>query len=235
MPTREQLEAKFRRLGIDFANPGFYDSAEFRAVEHGDPTFLNSYAQYVQRLTLPPEYLERARTVVRNTAEFLYHELVADGRRGACVDISSAMLRFLERQGIWCHVVCGGLRVEFPAGSRIRPKWFYPLMRNNHTFTGHAWIYAPPFRLVDLSVSLQPYPPEQQRYLSGYTMVEQCHQPPTQTTIRDLMENELVEDFVRDNRRMPTMDDLTPALREFMREFPRTNLSETTFASHTRL
>jgi hypothetical protein len=102
------------------------------------------YAEYVQTLEPSAEYLDHARIVVRDTAEFLYNELVADGRKGACVDISGVVLRLLERQGIWCHVVCGGVRVEFPAESGIRTRRFYPLMhRDNHAFTGHAWIYAP--------------------------------------------------------------------------------------------
>lgn len=220
MRTRRQLENTFRRLGIDFANPGFCETSEFQAVERDDPTFLKFYAMYVRQLQLSPEYIERARAVIQDTAEFLYGELVADGRRGACVDISGLILRFLERQGIWCHVTCGGLKIQFPAESGIQPKWFFPLMhRDNNAFTGHAWIYAPPFTVVDISISLQPYPAEQQRLLHGYNLIEGCNHPPDAATIGDLMEPELVEEFVRDRRRMPTMNDLTPELRQFLRDF----------------
>jgi hypothetical protein len=220
MRTRRQLENTFRRLGIDFANTGFCETPEFQAVERDDPTFLKFYAMYVRQLQLSPEYIERARNVIQTTADFLFHELVADGRRGACVDISGLILRFLERQGIWCHVTCGGLKIQFPAESGIGPKWFFPLMhRNNNAFTGHAWIYAPPYKVIDISVSLQPYPAEQQRFVRGYNLAEECHQSPDATTIRDLMEPELIEEFVRDHRRMPTMNDLMPELRQFMRDF----------------
>jgi hypothetical protein len=219
MPTREQLERTFRRLGIDFSRPGFCDTPEFQAVERRDPAFLNSYAMYVRRLALPAEYLEQARTVIRTTADFLHAELVADGRLGACVDISGAILRFLEHQGIWCHVTCGGLKIQFPEGSGIRPKWFFPLMLRNAVFTGHAWIYAPPYTVVDISVSLQPYPEEQRHYLNGCNFTEECDQPPDAVTIRDLMEPELIEAFVRDRRRLPTMNDLEPHLTEFMGDF----------------
>jgi hypothetical protein len=220
MRTRRQLENTFRRLGIDFANPGFCDTPEFQAVERDDPTFLKFYAMYVRQLQLSPEYIERARAVIQNTADFLFHQLVADGRRGACVDISGLILRFLERQGIWCHVTCGCLKIQFPAESGLRPKWFFPLMhRDNNAFTGHAWIYAPPFTVVDISVSLQPYPEEQQRLLHGYNLVETCNRPADAATIADLMEPELVEQFVRDRWRMPTMNDLTPELRQFLRDF----------------
>jgi hypothetical protein len=33
MPTREELEAEFERLGIDFGKPGFYDTAAFQRAE----------------------------------------------------------------------------------------------------------------------------------------------------------------------------------------------------------
>ncbi len=95
MPTREELENMFRGLGIDFATPGFCDTPEFQAVERNNPAFLKSYADYVQKLELSAEYIDRARAVVRDTAQFLYNQLVADGRRGACVDISGVVLRFL--------------------------------------------------------------------------------------------------------------------------------------------
>src|SRR2546422_7438954 len=227
MPTREELENIFRRHGIDFTNPGFCDSREFQAVERNNPVFLKSYAEYVQKLDLLAEYLEHARTVVRDTAEFLYNQLVADGRRGACVDISGAVLRFLERQGIWCYVVCGGVRVEFPPESGIRVRRFCPLMhRNNNAFTGHAWIYAPPFKIVDVSISLQPYSEEQQRYFHGYTLAEQVDEPLTPIDVRDLMENELVEDHVRRYRQMPTMDNISADQRQFMREFPAQHLAK---------
>jgi len=220
MPTREELEARFRRLGIDFRNPGFCDTPEFQAVERREPAFLNSYAMYVRRLAFPAEYLERAQAVIRTTADFLFTELVADGRQGACVDISGLVLRFLEHQGIWCHVTCGGLKIQFPEGSGIRPKWFFPLMhRDNNAFTGHAWVYAPPYNLIDISVSLQPYPAEHRQYIGGCNFIERCDEPPDVTTIRDLMEPEVVEDFIRDRRRLPTMNDLPPHLLEFMGDF----------------
>jgi hypothetical protein len=221
MPTRQELEATFRRLGIDFTHPGFCDSPEFQAVERENPVFLKSYAEYVQKLELPAEYLDRARPVIQETAEFLFNQLVADGRRGACVDISGVVLRFLERQGIWCHVACGGVKVEFPPEARMRPRWFHPLMHpNNNAFTGHAWIYAPPFEIVDVSISLQPYSAEQQRYFNGYTLAEQVGEPAEPIGVRDLMENELVEEHVRRFGRLPTMQDISPDQRQFLKEFP---------------
>jgi len=221
MLSRQELERMFRRLGIDFTKPGFYDTPQFQAVERKHPVFLKSYADFIQTLQLPAEYLDRARSIVQNTADFLFNELVADGRKGACIDISGLVLRFLERQGIWCHVVCGGVKVEFPVGSGVSTKYFYPLMHeDNKAFTGHAWICAPPFNIVDLSVSLQPYSEDEQRYFHGYTLAERCDPPTAPIRALDLMEGELVEDHLRRFRRVPTMDDISPELRKFMEEYP---------------
>ena len=181
---------------------------------------MKSYADFVHTLLLPDEYLERSRIIVQNTADFIFNELVADGRRGACIDISGLVLRFLERQDIWCYVVCGGVRVEFPPGSRIVTKYFYPLMHHeNRAFTGHAWIFAPPFQIVDLSISRQPYSSNERRYFHGYTIVENPDPPIAPIGALDLMEGELVEDFQQRHRRLPTMDDIAD-VRELIGEYP---------------
>jgi hypothetical protein len=49
--------------------------------------------------------------------------------------------------------------------------------RDNNAFTGHAWIYAPPFKIVDVSISLQRYSGEEQRYFHGYTLAEEWDEP----------------------------------------------------------
>ncbi|MFZ0420843.1 MAG: hypothetical protein WAM04_22270 [Candidatus Sulfotelmatobacter sp.] len=224
MPTREELEDEFGELGIDFANPGFCDTPAFQGAERQNPRLLIKYAQYINTLILTPEYLERSRGVVRDTADFLYGELVADGRRGACIDISGTLLRFLERQGIWAYFVGGGLRVQFPARSGIGTRWFWPLMHGeNPALMGHAWVCAPPFKVIDLSFSTQPYQAREQRYLNGYVLIEECEQPPEETTLTDLMEPEVRAELRAAFRRPPNMDDLpqvAPGLREFIADFP---------------
>jgi hypothetical protein len=92
--------------------------------------------------------------------------------------------------------------------------------RDNNAFTGHAWIYAPPFKIVDVSISLQSYSEDEQRYFHGYTLTEHWEEPTTPIGVRDLMENERIEEHVRCFRRMPTMNDIPPHLHPFMREFP---------------
>ena len=93
----------------------------------------------------------------------------------------------------------------------------------NPALMGHAWVCAPPFKVVDLSFSIQPYQAREQRYLNGYVLIEECEQPPEETTLTDLMEPEVRAELRAAFRRPPTMDDLpqvAPGLREFMVDFP---------------
>lgn len=64
----DQLEAEFQRLGIDYREPGFYDTPAFLAVERMDPRFLSYYAEYVDRRTYTAEYMDRVRELVPRLA-----------------------------------------------------------------------------------------------------------------------------------------------------------------------
>jgi len=234
MPTREELEREFGRLGIDFRNPGFCETPAFLEAEGRNPRLLFTYAQYIDTLTFTPEYLEHARRVVRDTGDFLHRELDADGRRGACVDISQTVQRFLEPQGIWVYMVAGGLRIQYPAASGVGTRWFWPLMHPRNrartgAVTGHAWVCAPPFKVIDLSFAIQPYSPNEQRYLNGYVLAEECEGPPEATTVNDLMDNEVRQELTLALGRLPNMTDLprvAPDLRDFMADFPSCKITK---------
>ena len=118
MATVEELEQLFRERGIDFANPGFYDGAAFQIGEREDPRFLEDYGEYVHVRPFDKEYLDRARAIILGLAEFLNAELVADGRTGACIDASGALMRMLEREGVWSCMVAGATTVSFPPRKR---------------------------------------------------------------------------------------------------------------------
>jgi hypothetical protein len=61
MPTREELEHEFNRAGIDFANPGFYDSPAFHDAERRNPPLIVEYARCIKTLVFSAEYIDRAR------------------------------------------------------------------------------------------------------------------------------------------------------------------------------
>jgi hypothetical protein len=54
----------------------------------------------------------------------------------------------------------------FPERFRLEPKHFCPVMASdNPAVAGHVWVCAPPFRVVDLTVALQPYEHGEERHL----------------------------------------------------------------------
>jgi len=128
MDRHEELVEKFRRPGIDTSNPGFYDDPKFIAAQVGDANLLEEYGEFVLTRPYDAACLAQARQVTTDLAEFLYGKLVADGRLGACIDCSAGMLRLLERQGIWCYMATGGLRLEFAEETGLPTLRFHPFM-----------------------------------------------------------------------------------------------------------
>src|SRR5882762_6732324 len=152
-----EIEREFRKHGIDYSRPGFYDTAAFKAVEREHPAFLMAYAEYVDSLVFPEEYTTRAKYCATDAASFMFSELVKDGRKGACIDASGVLQRVLDREGVWNYVVEGALRVQFPDYSGIRDLHFWPLVHpDNPARTGHAWLRVPPFRVIDITLPVQP-------------------------------------------------------------------------------
>jgi hypothetical protein len=66
----------------------------------------------------------------------------------------------LDREGIWNYGVKGSLTIQFPKTSGIPPLyfWSYDIHPDSRPVgAAHAWIVAPPFRVVDLTIKYQPY------------------------------------------------------------------------------
>ena len=74
--TLEQLEQEFRRLGIDYEQPGFYESPAFRGAEERDGRFLDRYSEYNERRSYTPGYLEHVTTIVPRLANLVFDHLI---------------------------------------------------------------------------------------------------------------------------------------------------------------
>lgn len=166
------LSDHFASLGIPTKEPGFYNHRSFVRVEQSMPDFLNNYARFVQKQPYAAEYLTRARDEVPVAAAALHSELVADGRMGACVDAAGVLSKCLEREGIWNFVVKGSLTLKFPPEAEVDDRYFWSV--DEGTFTaGHAWVYAPPFSIVDVAVGQQDYDEEERPWLPDTVIVEE--------------------------------------------------------------
>lgn len=209
-----KLEADFRQKGIDFAQSGFYDHPRFVQAEQRDPSYIERYAEYVHARVYDEEYLVRARPIIERAAAFIHREVKADGRKGACIDASMVLSRMLERVGIWCCFVKGSVRVDFPDGSGLEPYHFWSLTHPaNPAKTGHAWLMAPPFRIVDVTLDLQPWSAQQLRHVPGPVLLESP--TPANYAPTDLMEPELLLELGR----VPTLSEVRQMVRNFPERF----------------
>ena len=160
----ESVEADFKRKGIPVERPGFYDHVNFIEMERRRPQYLNNYARYVQLRSYSNEYVERAKKEIPIIANELYMELVRDGRQGACVDMSGVLSRIMEREGYWNFAVKGSLTITYPKSSGIGKRYFWSVDEGEFV-AGHAWVYAPPFDVVDITVKQQPHEVGESKWL----------------------------------------------------------------------
>lgn len=222
----DQLEAEFERLGINYQEPGFYDTPAFLAVEQMNPQFLSYYAEYVDRRTLTAEYVNRVRELVPRLAQFVFERLRSDGRLGACVDISGMLCRMLDLEGVWAYSVGGGVTVRFPGRTRLDPSHFGMLGGTSSTpgaesAAGHMWIRVPPYQVLDITLAAQPMPPERALHLTDIVLAERSR--PKTATVEQLVDQDLIEQVYRARGRRPTIRDVVrdlPHLVPFMQRFP---------------
>ena len=167
--TYESLTEDFRCRGISFDLPGFCDDPLFFEVERGNPHYLNHYAAFVAKRPYEPNYLRRAKAIIDNAVSRLYTELVGHGRLGACVDISEILFRILEQEKIWSCCIKGSLTITFPRKAGIDTLYFWSVDHGNFV-AGHAWLCAPPYMVVDISVRLQPYRGNEANYIPDRVM-----------------------------------------------------------------
>ena len=132
-----------------------------------DYTYLEKYAEYVLLKSYAPQYFERAKHEIPFIARLLNEELIKDGRLGACIDISIGLSRILEQEGFWNYIPKGSLTIEFPPQSKLSKKYFWTVDIGKLK-SGHVWVVAPPFSVIDLSIKQQAYPDSARDYLPDF-------------------------------------------------------------------
>lgn len=214
----QNIESGLGKLGIPTGRPGFCDHPNFLAIEKRDPTFLNVYARYVSGLRLDAAYLERARKEIPVITNALHKELVESGRRGACVDASGVLFRVLEREGLWSCVIKGSLTIAFPKATRIGKRYFWTIDQGNFV-AAHAWVMAPPFKVIDLTIRLQNNTDQENEHLPDMLLIEKTQE--TKGAAEDIFAPEAIHDLLgRGIKRANLFSQCLPHLVDFMRVFP---------------
>lgn len=162
----KELLEEYQRNYIPIDALGFYDHPNFIKIEKQRPQYLETYAVFVKKKDYDLSYLRKAEKEIPLIASLLLNELVKDGRVGACVDISQVLSKILEKEGYWNYVVSGSVVINFPPSSRISNKYFWTFDDQINTDVGHAWCFAPPFSVIDITLRQQPYKLGEEKYIS---------------------------------------------------------------------
>jgi hypothetical protein len=158
------LQDEFHKSGVPTDAPGFCDHPAFLMQEQKNPELLNNYAAFVAKRHYTKEYLHHSTKVISRASRLLHQELVRHGRLGACVDISGILSRILDLEGIWNCAIKGSSTISFPLESGLEPRYFWSC-DHGEFIAGHAWIFAPPFTVVDISIGQQPYDAVETSYI----------------------------------------------------------------------
>lgn len=165
--TLPELENLFSLFNIDIKTIGFYDDPNFLRVENSSPSFLENYAAFVQSRIYSEAYIKKAALEIPFIVKILHDELVKDGRLGACVDASIVISRILEREGFWNYIVKGSLTIKFPPEAKLENRYFWSVDRGEFA-AAHAWVSAPPFNIIDITIQQQPFFKDEGKWLPPY-------------------------------------------------------------------
>ena len=149
------LTADFEASGIDPRRFGFYDQLGFLARETSEPDYLARYAEWVMTRPRSAAYEAHVRVTVPKLAHLLGAALAARDARGCCLTAMSMMTRMLDRLQVWSFGLFGSVILEAPAHDLRRAIHTIAVKGAPDTVAGHAWVCAPPFFIVDISLALQ--------------------------------------------------------------------------------
>jgi hypothetical protein len=167
--TLPELEREFSLRKINTESVGFYDEPNFLIAERRSPAYLENYAAYVELKNYSDTYIKKAAKEIPFIAQLLHTELVKDGRLGACVDTSLVLGRILEHEGFWNYLVKGSLTIKFPTEAKLENRYFWSIDTTQFA-AAHAWVVAPPFNIIDITVKQQPFFKGEEKWLPPFVI-----------------------------------------------------------------
>lgn len=162
-----EIKALLIKKKIPFNTPGFYDHENFINEEKKDPKFLELYAAYINKRNYSDQYLAQAEQTIKEICTLFYNSIRNNRKLGACVDVSTVISRVLDKLGVWNCVIKGSLTISFPNGANLPQTHFWAIDTGDFT-APHAWVYAPPFNVIDLTIKYQHYQKNEADYLPNY-------------------------------------------------------------------
>lgn len=153
----EFVKARLAAAGVPTQKPGFFDHPNFLAQEQVSPEYLENYHRFVRSVPLDDLYTDRAKVLVPEIARGVAAYFASQNKLGACQLASMALSRALDDVGVWNCCMQGAFSARL-AGVPESARTFHAFQAEataTGTVYGHAWVYAPPYYVVDVSARLQ--------------------------------------------------------------------------------
>jgi hypothetical protein len=147
---RVELQRLFEGLRIDYSQPGFYDDPSFMAEEQRRPLMLETYGEWVLLRERTSEYESHVRDVLTRLAPIISARLDRHEWFGSCTAVTAMLTRMLDRLGVWNTIMKGSASIYTGGHSR-----HFAIIDENEGQgyeTGHHWLIAPPYDIVDLAL-----------------------------------------------------------------------------------
>jgi len=218
--THGLLTADFEASGIDVSAFGFYGQPAFLARESANPAYLDRYAEWVLTRPRSPAYEAHVRATVSKLAHLLGAAFAAHDARGRCLAASSMMTRMLDRLHVWSFCLFGSVVLEAPALDMRSVIQTIAFNDDPEAVAGHAWVCAPPYLIVDMSLALQHCDPAMARLVPD--VVLDGHAAIIEARVEDCVHERVRAMFAHiEGWRDPELHHrLDPSLQGFLRTFP---------------
>lgn len=167
------LDHTLHQMGIDTSQFGFYDQPAFVESERKDPSLLELYARWIKARPRDAAYEQHVREIVPRVAEALADAFRKDNFIGSCVPAAMMLSRILDRLEVWSFGVRGSLILEHQENKLWRGLQVIDDPDFPNAALGHAWVVAPPYKIVDASIALQRWAGDlMAEYVPPYVLVE---------------------------------------------------------------
>lgn len=216
-----QLQGELSALGVNTEEFGFYDQEAFLAAERRNPDFLEKYAQWVMLRPMDDLYRTRIRELIPRISKIIVEEFREYGMQGGCVAASGMLTRVLDRIGLWSFAVSGSLTLDVKRHGLRRMLHSVDKPDLPGAALGHAWVVAPPFKVVDPTISLQHWEGDDMgKYVPEYVIADDTAKI-MRPAVHDVVCNEFRHEyFIREGRNDPDLHyRLEPRLRTFGANF----------------
>ncbi len=161
----QEVDHRLRSDGVDTTQLGFYDQPAFLALEKADPEYLKLCTRWLARRPLSDSYRRRAKLVVPAVAATVAELFAGSDMVASCLNGSAMLSRVLERAGIWNHVIQGSFVLRVPHEGIWRGFQTVDEQDFPGAVLGHAWVFAPPFHVVDVTIAQQRWFDEEREFV----------------------------------------------------------------------